>query len=66
MPDERKAHARERVCVWSENENAQWETGCDHTFECNYGTPADNKFTACPYCAGTLKAQPYQEEKDDA
>lgn len=48
-----------RRCVWTENEEGQWDTQCGGMFEFTDGGPADNEQKFCGYCGGKLKAKHY-------
>jgi uncharacterized Zn-finger protein len=37
-------------CVWTEDENGPWETGCGHTFEFFEDGPSENGAAFCLYC----------------
>ena len=37
-------------CVWKQDEDGVWETGCHNMFVLNDGTPKDNDMKYCPYC----------------
>ena len=45
---------KDKVCLWTEQEEGQWETTCDNTFEFFAEGPTENGFTSCPYCGGIL------------
>lgn len=49
----------ETRCVWAEDEDGVWDTGCDNRFEFNEGTPHENKFEFCPYCGNRMKVSRY-------
>jgi rRNA maturation endonuclease Nob1 len=51
-------------CVWAEDENGIWGTGCGHTFETFTDSPSENGFKFCPYCGKQVKEQ--SKETDDA
>lgn len=38
------------VCVWSEDDKGNWDTGCGNLFVLNDGTPYDNEMGFCCYC----------------
>lgn len=48
-----------RRCVWTENEEGQWDTQCGGMFEFTEGGPEDNEQAFCGYCGGKLKAEHY-------
>jgi hypothetical protein len=48
------------VCVWKENSDGAWETGCTNTFEVTAGTPASNNMKFCCYCGEKLKEEAHQ------
>ncbi len=52
------------VCVWSENEDGQWDTTCGACWEfMNEGTPADNGVVYCHKCGNHVEAKPYTEKE---
>jgi hypothetical protein len=42
-------------CLWVQDDDGVWESGCGHMFEFNDGDPADNYFAFCPYCGKHLE-----------
>jgi len=59
--------AREQ-CVWSEDADGNWETGCGRMFVLNDGTPYDNEMGFCCYCGHSINQVSYgvaQESGDD-
>ena len=42
-------------CVWTENENGAWETGCGHTWEFITDGPQENGAKYCIYCGHKIK-----------
>jgi rRNA maturation endonuclease Nob1 len=52
-----------KKCLWQENEDGQWETGCDEIFEFVAGKPLENGFNFCPYCGKPIKQKLYKEPK---
>ena len=48
----------ETECVWTHvvryDENNNWETNCGEEFFFEEGSPAENSFRFCPYCARHL------------
>ena len=53
----------ERSCVWTEDEDGNWDTGCGTCFVFNGGTPQDNKAEFCPYCGGNIVAKEWRHEQ---
>ena len=41
-------------CVWSEDEDGNWDTGCGNMFVITEGTPYDNEMGFCCYCGHKL------------
>ena len=52
------------VCDWQQEEEGQWETDCDETFEFQEGGPLDNGFEWCPYCGKKLVETIYSEPQN--
>lgn len=50
------------VCVWSEDEDGNWDTGCGNMFVLTEGTPYDNEMGFCCYCGHKLD----QETQENA
>jgi hypothetical protein len=44
-----------KVCVWSEDFEGNWDTGCGNLFVLNEGTPSENGMKHCCYCGGKLE-----------
>lgn len=59
------APAREGECVWAQDEDAVWETGCGHAFEFNAGSPSHNHAKFCCYCGKTLTEKLYRVALDE-
>ena len=38
------------TCVWAEDEDGNWDTGCGEMFVFEAGGPAENGMVFCPYC----------------
>ena len=51
-------------CEWHEDADGLWETECGHTFQCDTGTPSENRFAHCCYCGDPLHEVPYTESED--
>lgn len=49
------------ACVWRENQDGYWETGCGNVFVLGDGTPPENKMVYCCYCGAPLQELLYQE-----
>lgn len=57
--------ADEDICVWTEDDEGNWDTSCDQKHTFFDGGPADNRHVWCPYCAGRIEAKHYEEEVVD-
>ncbi len=44
-----------KICVWSEDSDGNWESGCGEMFVFNDGTPKENKMKFCCYCGSLLE-----------
>ncbi len=42
-------------CLWTPNEDGNWETGCGNTHVLMNGTPAENQHRFCPYCGKPIQ-----------
>lgn len=42
-------------CAWTEDEDGNWDTGCDEKHVLNTGTPAENGMRYCCYCGNPVK-----------
>lgn len=50
----RTAEAANPECPWSVDEDGVWEGGCEITWVCETGTPAENGMRFCPRCGRRL------------
>jgi hypothetical protein len=46
------------TCVWSQNVDGGWETGCGGSFEFMDDGPAENHFRYCYSCGKSIVAEP--------
>ena len=54
-----------KTCDWREDEDdGNWWTTCQQTFEFFDGTPEDNSFRFCPYCGLPLISVPRTNEDE--
>lgn len=51
-------------CIWRENEDGYYETGCDNAFIIESGTPEDNHMAFCCYCGKPLESQNYEWDEE--
>lgn len=42
-------------CVWSEDEDGNWQTECGEMFVMLEGTPTQNLMRFCAYCGSPLR-----------
>lgn len=52
------------ICVWSEQHDGDYETGCGFSFIFNNGHPKENGFRFCPYCGNALDEERYKMKGD--
>lgn len=67
MSDKRGAMKRRRPCarcVWREDENGNWETGCGETFCFDDGGVRPNKYYFCPNCGKPIDEVKYEGDED--
>lgn len=50
-------------CVWREDENGNWETGCGETFCFDDGGVRPNKHYFCPNCGKPIDEVKYEGEE---
>lgn len=51
----RKRKSLKLVCVWSEEEDGNWDTGCGGMYSIITGTPEENEMKFCCYCGAKLR-----------
>ena len=51
-----------RVCSWSEDQDGDWNTVCDHLHSLNTGTPKQNHMQFCCYCGFPLEEVRWKEQ----
>jgi len=52
-----------RPCTWTEDEDGNWDTGCNEKFIVIEDSPVANGMNFCPYCGRTLKEKRHKEGK---
>jgi len=52
-------------CIWEEDEDSLWHTGCNNIHMFLDGSPAENTCKYCPYCGKTLEEIGYKYEVED-
>ena len=52
-------------CRWTEDDEGNWDTGCDEKFCFMEGGPTENLFKFCPYCGEPCYPVKYVEPVDD-
>ena len=50
-------------CLWREDENGNWETGCGETFCFDDGGVRPNKYYFCPACGKPIDEVQYKRRK---
>jgi hypothetical protein len=53
------------ICIWSEQFDGNYETGCGFSFIFNDGHPKENGFRFCPYCGNALEEKRYKANGGD-
>jgi len=49
-------------CIWEEDADGIWMTGCSKSFVFDTEDVRENGFVFCPYCGKSLLPAPYQPE----
>lgn len=52
------------ACLWEEDEDGLWHTDCHQIHLFFDGTPTENSYKFCPYCAKPLKEEKYNDQKE--
>lgn len=55
------------TCKWTqydEDSFGLYETGCEHLFEVNNGTPSENNMKYCCYCGREIEVRNEKENND--
>jgi hypothetical protein len=47
--------ARQIPCLWEQDMDGNWQTGCDSVFVLVEGGPEENRLKFCPYCGHPLE-----------
>lgn len=42
-------------CLWTQDDEGNWEAGCGNVFVLIEGNPVSNKMSYCPYCGKRLE-----------
>lgn len=45
-----KEEGRVKTCIWAEDADGNWHTGCQEIHVFISGTPQENGYVYCPYC----------------
>lgn len=53
------------ICVWYEDQDANWNTQCDSCFFVVDGTPIENGMNYCCYCGRRLEQILYMDSADE-
>jgi hypothetical protein len=51
-------------CVWTEDSEGNWMTGCKELYVIITGTPEENRMRFCVYCGKPIRQQLYKESYD--
>lgn len=54
---------KRKPCVWREDYDGNWETGCKETFCFECEGPGQNLHRFCPNCGKPIKEIPYKEPR---
>lgn len=52
-------------CLWQEDIDGLWHTGCEEIFMLNSGLPSENGMKCCCYCGKQLREVLYEGEESD-
>ena len=55
---------KDEMCTWQEDEDGLWHTDCHEIHQFFDGTPTENSYKFCPYCAKPLKEEKYNDQKE--
>lgn len=50
-----------RICLWTQDSDGCWTSGCGKQFEFNDGTPRENGARYCLYCGDPLRQESYRD-----
>jgi len=59
--DDETGNDPNKSCVWSEDEDGAWHTGCGNIWEFSDGGPRENRAWYCPYCGHPMSLQEYKD-----
>jgi len=48
------------VCIWHQDEDGDWHTGCDNIYIILAGTPKENGMKFCCYCGNPLRQRGFR------
>ena len=49
-------------CIWSEDEDGNYHTGCGTAFTFMNGDVSENHMKFCPFCGKTIDDRPFQQQ----
>lgn len=53
------------ACIWTEDQEGNWDTKCGDKHYLTAGTPFENSMHWCCYCGGSLLEELYGEQAND-
>jgi hypothetical protein len=53
--------SKQGECVWKEDSEGNWMTGCRETYIIITGTPEENRMKFCVYCGKPISQKLYEE-----
>ncbi len=54
-------HNQPSGCIWKQDWEGNWASGCGRRFVFIDATPSENGFRFCPFCGGGLTEEVYSE-----
>ena len=51
------------ACLWTEDEDGNWETDCGEMYVFNEGNPKENGMNFCGYCGRPLEQKIWEERE---
>jgi hypothetical protein len=52
-----KPDSKVKICLWQEDDDGNWETGCQEMFIFIEGGVKENGMIYCPYCGKKIKGK---------
>lgn len=54
--------SKTEFCEWTEDEDGNWTTECEHIFVLNEGSPVENEMQFCCFCGRSLIQNGWREK----